>query len=71
MEKDQENKDNKDQKSSPIIVPPDKEKEVPGKDKEVQGRTDNSEPEQFAELKEANLRMQDQELEEEESDEEK
>jgi hypothetical protein len=68
MKKDEEKKE---QKGSPIIVPPNKEKEVSKKDKASEYRIMNSEPEQFAELKEVNLRMQEQELEEEESDEEK
>lgn len=59
-----------DHKGSPIIMQPDKEKEVSKKDKESEERISNSSPEQFAELKETNLRMKDQELELEEEDDE-
>lgn len=66
------NKDNKNHKGSPIIMQPDKEKEVSKKDEDTEERIANSSPEQFAELKETGLRMEDQDLEEEtEHDEER
>jgi hypothetical protein len=65
-----ENKDNKAHKGSPIIMPPDKEKEVSEKDEATEKRIANSSPEQFAELKETNLRMEQQDLEDEAMDEE-
>jgi hypothetical protein len=52
----------KDQKGSPIIMAPAKEKEVSKKSKETENRIANSAPEQFAELKETNLRMKEEEI---------
>jgi hypothetical protein len=65
-------KTDKDKKlvASPIIMQPDKEKEVSKKDDETNKRIQDSAPEQFAELKEVNLRMEEEESEQEESDEE-
>lgn len=48
-------------------MPPDKEKEVSRKDEESEQRIADSAPEQFAELKETNLRMKEEEQEMEQS----
>jgi hypothetical protein len=57
-------KNKKDYKGSPIIMQPDKDKEVSKKDKDTEERIADSSPEQFAELKDADLRMKKQEPEE-------
>jgi hypothetical protein len=64
------NIENKAVKGSPIIVPPDKEREVSEKDEATRKRIANSAPEQFAELKETNLRMKEEEEEDAAMDEE-
>jgi hypothetical protein len=64
-------RENKDHKTSPIIMQPEKEKDVSKKTKEAEDRIEHSAPEQFAELKEVNLKMEEEEKKEEENDEEK